>query len=408
MLLNGPSRRRAQEALREISRCFLVTPTARGTGLSLARGRAGLALVHHGLEQALPRKGHLPAAQAELAAAVDQLSRVVTIPSLFHGFVGVAWVAQVLGQSTSFDGDDACGPIDQALEAYVSQSPWKHSYDLYEGLVGVGTYALQRMPRASAQRILRDVVSRLGEIARPRPVGIAWWSDPRLTDPSARPSPPAPWNLGLAHGVPGVIAFLSRVVVSACAEATREQARRLLPPAVEWLLAQELPESFAGCFPDLIGPSRARRAARLSWCYGDLGIASSLLEAGRAMRRPAWESAGLRIALRAANRPEIDAGVIDMGLCHGSAGVAYIFHRLHVATREPKLASAASYWFERTLALRGSDGFAGVRSCTGRADGRLRWRADRTFLGGAGGVALALATAVTDSEPRWGAALLVS
>src|SRR5262245_54905738 len=80
----------------------------------------------------------------------------------------------------------------------------------------------------------------------------------------------------------------------------------------------------------------------------------------RPARVPAWERASLRIALRAAERPDATAGVIDAGLCHGAAGLAHIFHRLHRATGDVRLAGAARRWFARTLEMRHSRrGFGG-------------------------------------------------
>jgi hypothetical protein len=55
------------------------------------------------------------------------------------------------------------------------------------------------------------------------------------------PGPRGYYNLGLAHGVPGVIAFLGKVcaVGVAC-----DKARPLLDGAVHWLLEQEGPDGF--------------------------------------------------------------------------------------------------------------------------------------------------------------------
>jgi hypothetical protein len=53
-------------------------------------------------------------------------------------------------------------------------------------------------------------------------------------------------------------------------------------------------------------------------------------------------------------------------------------------------------------------GFAGFRAFVGRPDGTPVWRADPAFISGAGGVAVALIAATSDSEPIWDRALCLS
>src|SRR5262249_26014505 len=154
------------------------------------------------------------------------------------------------------------------------------------------------------------------------------------------------YNLGLAHGVPGVIALLGL----ACADGMDlRKVRPLLEGAVSWVLAQQHPHGF----PAWIRPEDTSRSpSRLAWCYGDPGVAAALLGAADCVQEPAWEHAALAIARRAWERPCDQAGVIDAGLCHGAAGLGHLFNRMYQATGEPWLADAARFWFARTLALR--------------------------------------------------------
>jgi lantibiotic modifying enzyme len=147
--------------------------------------------------------------------------------------------------------------------------------------------------------------------------------------------------------------------------------------------------------------------ARTAWCYGDPGIAAALLVAARAVRERAWEHEAIRVGLRAAARPAEEGGVQDACLCHGSAGLGHIFHRLYRATKDKRFARAARAWFARTLATRRERaGFAGfvpslpaARSGAGHTVG---------FLTGAAGIALALVAATTPLDPIWDRALLLS
>jgi len=345
-----------------------------------------------------PKAGHASAAQR----AIGRAARARTNhhgASLFNGFVGLAWVVEFLVGNPDTPADaDPNAWVDETIEPYLSAA--KGPYDLVSGLVGIGVYALERMPRPSGQRLVALVVKNLAETARRKSPGVAWWSDPKWGTSGAG------WNLGLAHGVPGVISFLGRVVGSKVDSLTTEKARRLLDSAVEWVLAQELSDEFEGSFAYRASPRKA--PAFLAWCYGDPGVAAALLVAAKGTASVSLEKAAMRVALRAAGRTFESSKISDPGLCHGAAGVAHIFHRMYMTTGEMFLADAARRWFDRALAMRGSRGFAGFSLQGKDKTGRKLWRVDPSFLTGGAGIALALASA-TGSEPLlWDRALLLS
>jgi hypothetical protein len=220
------------------------------------------------------------------------------------------------------------------------------------------------------------------------------------------------YNVGLAHGVPGVIALLGQVCATADKRlrVARAKARSLLDDAVVWLLAQQ-PADRTKSFPYWVGPRISATPTRLAWCYGDLGIAVALLRAARCVNERAWEREALMIARRAAERPAEQSGVRDCGLCHGAAGVGHIFNRLFQATGEASFAAAARFWFERTLEMRHPDqGIAGFAAFTPDPEhpDSHSWTAAPGILEGAAGIGLALLAATTPIEPKWDRMLMLS
>jgi hypothetical protein len=141
-------------------------------------------------------------------------------------------------------------------------------------------------------------------------------------------------------------------------------------------------------------------------------VAAALVSASRASGERAWLRAAVRIGLRAVARDPSTNGAADAGLCHGRAGLAHLFHRLYVGTGDARFRVAAYDWLDRTLALRdAAGGVAGYRGLHDRG-GKETWKRDVTFLGGTPGVAMAVASFLTDpDEPTWGSwdrALLLS
>jgi hypothetical protein len=175
--------------------------------------------------------------------------------------------------------------------------------------------------------------------------------------------------------------------------------------AVSWLLAHRLGGSFP--FPSLVVPGEPPRAATPAWCYGNPAVAAALLVAARASSEPDLEREALALAVEAAVRPLEGAATEDAGLCHGAAGIAHIYNRLHQATGDVRFREAALAWYLRVLELRGERGVGGYLYWHGPR-GTSHLQALPGLLMGAAGTALALLAAVDDVEPQWDRALLVS
>jgi hypothetical protein len=403
-LLQGALKDQAAESLRAILDDLPSPGPHPGVDPSLAGGTAGQALLHGYLAEPRRSQGHGAAAADCLRHATAALADIPADASLYGGLTGVGWaIAHLQGRLPGLSGEDDAAEIDETLLDHLGQAPRADEYDLVNGLVGFGVYALERLPRRAAVTALERVIDRLAGTAEYRPEGITWWTNPAWLPPEARARfPRGYYNLGLAHGVPGVIALLGQACAAGVAAA---RARPLLEGAVRWLLAHQGPEGF----PPWTGPDAADRPARLAWCYGDPGVAAALLGAARCTGEPAWEREALAMARRAARRPPGGSGVVDAGLCHGAAGLGHLFNRLFQAAGGPWLAEAARSWFGRTLEMRRPGRGVGGYEAWQRGDGGdPTWIADSGLLTGAVGIALALRAAATPVEPDWDRVLLVS
>jgi len=382
---------------------------------ALANGSAGLAILFDYLSEAQRGNREKQIARKFLDQAADAVATTRMSPSFFGGFTGVAWAVAHLERRCwpDRDGEDSNQLIDEALKLYLSQKPWEEDYDLIRGLVGYGVYAVERLPKRSAIDCLTLVVKRLSEIAKRTRAGVTWHTAPELLPKAGNEDLPLGYyNLGLAHGVPGVIAFLSQVCATDDKRLrdTCAKARQLLQGAVTWVLRQR-PADRSQSYPCFVGPGISPMPAHAGWFYGDLGIASALLTAARCVNEPAWEGQAVVIARRAAVRPAEQWEVVDCGLCCGAAGVGHLFNRLFQATGEARFSAAARFWFKRTLAERHqSKGIAGFVACSVGRSGpnEKRWIAAPGILHGAAGIALALLAATTSIEPEWDRILLLS
>ncbi len=377
--------------------------------IGLASGMAGRALSFH----YLGRARHDPALEAQgefwLNRAAEMLQEGVHDPSLYNGFTGLAWVFQHIHGHQE---EDALSDVDHGLLELLKHSPWTGDYDLVFGHVGFGVYALDRLPSDSGRTILERVLNHLEATKVQMPEGLTWHTAPVLLPPWQRENySEGYYNLGLAHGVPGVIALLGLIHHAGI---QRDRVLSLLEGAVKWLIAQHRPDGTGSCFGTAVSTDPEEggdtRPSRIAWCYGDLGLAVALLMAARSIQRGDWEVQALEIARHAALRPMETAGDRDGGFCHGAAGNAHLFNRLYQATGEAQFREAALRWFDRLFSHRVEGrGIAGFSAFHPSMPGDTRedpWVPKVGILEGVAGIALCLQAGLGGPTPDWDIPLL--
>jgi hypothetical protein len=385
-LLSGALQDQALQLAARLSGTLRPVAAAGHGDASLASGSAGLAVCS---AQFARTRGHQHAAEAALThleVAVDSVVAGTLTSSLYTGFTGIAWAVELVDRLLGAGRPDTTGEIDDVLARLLLRYPEHAPYDLVGGLTGLGVYALARWPCIGAVQCALGVVEQLARRARHDRDGVFW-----LTPLSARHhSGRDEVDLGVAHGIAGVIPFLARACRLGLAQ---HVVRPLLDGAVSWLLAHMVDTAAGPTVPYLVAEGIAPVPARSAWCHGDPGVAAVLLLAARDVAEPSWAAVATDLAVRSAVRPPYQAGVADAGICHGSAGLAHLFSRMYRMTGELVLADAARFWVERTLELCATS----VPAFGGPG-----------LLNGAAGVALAMEAASTTAEPAWDQMLLVS
>jgi lantibiotic modifying enzyme len=401
-LLSGALKDRALHLAGTLAGTLRPTPAVGHRNASLASGSAGLAVCSGQLARTRSDQQAADAALTHLEEAIDVLAIEPLTSSLYSGFTGIAWAVELVDGLLGSEDEDRNGDIDHALTRLLQRYPEDAPYDLIDGLTGLGVYALARWPRPRAAQCVLGVVEQLARRARHDRDGIYWWTPPSWRGPRRERYQPGGVDLGVAHGIAGVIPFLARVHRLGLAHQT---VRPLLDGAVRWLLAHMVDTASGPTVPYFVADGAEPGPARSAWCYGDPGVAATLLLAARDARESAWAAAATGLAVRAATRPPDQTGVVDAGLCHGSAGLAHLFNRMYQITAEPALADAARFWVERTLELCSAE--TPGRGVTPTEAARPAWKGPG-LLEGAAGVALAMEAAGTTVEPFWDQMLLVS
>jgi lantibiotic biosynthesis protein len=376
---------------------------------SLAGGSAGVAIFYHELAQRWPESDYAALRDRYWNSAIDTLAEAAFArPNLYSGFTGVGWATALLtlGEHTANGGDDdAHEDLEEALLECLRSIRDPADYDLINGPTGWGLYALERWPHPRAVQALELIVDFFDERAERTPDGIRWHTAPELLPEWQRErAPKGYFNLGLSHGMPGVWVLLAQTLV----RGIRPQAsEKLLEGSVRWGLAQRAPGPTGLSFPTTVTEESKVPGGRLSWCYGDLGVASALYLAGQVADRPEWTQEALTLARRLTMVRQEASRNADAGLCHGSAGVGHLFNRFHQETGEEEFAHAGAYWLDVALNMR-QDGIGPGRYAAWRQEPEPGWSAMPGLLEGSAGIGLAFLAATGDRDAGWDRFLSIS
>lgn len=413
-IFHGPSASRVHEVVQGIA--GLLADHGPNPFYYLSSGYGSAALFHGYLavcsDDPGRRLAHAAHAETCINQGIELLGQTQTRPwGLFCGAAGVGWTIDRLSRMGLLEwdpGEDPNEALDEGLMDHLAGAcePWRGRTELISGLAGMGIYLLERPAQATHEGIWRRVVDHVEALAEWHGETCTWFDPPDRIHPlQKKECPSGCYNLGLSHGIPGVMVFLARAH-----SAGHERAGRLARGSAQWLLATQAPNPDGSRFLSMLKkePS-AFPGSRVAWCYGDLGIALALAGTADALSDPGLAGAAVAIGDRILARSRATWLVKDHGLCHGTAGIAHLFNRLFQATGLQRYKEMAVELFEEVVAAwqPSAGGYPAFRSNLSQPGRGARLEPDPAgLLEGNLGVALALLAACHPVEPLWDGFLL--
>jgi lantibiotic biosynthesis protein len=400
---------------------------------SLAQGNAGLVVLWAYLDLCFPNRGWdlVGKTHLELAArGAEQNSMGGT--GMASGIAGLAFAAWQLSREgtrylrllTSLDDTMAHETIPIAARVRAGYGVPVGEFDAIAGLSGIGAYLLKRYREPAASVALANTVDALITMTTREGPLPAWHTPAQLLfDDEARKNyPHGNLNCGLAHGIPGVLAFLSlfRLADIRLPNISMECLDQAIVTAGDWLCANRMEDAWGMSWPSAIpleladggsgtlcpGDPRVAPggASRTAWCYGAPGIARAIWLAGQALDRSDYRDLATS-AMESVYRRPIAARMIDSPtFCHGVAGLLAITLRFAGETRMPLFVEQAEKLTEQILGSYQPESLLGFRN--------VEWSNNQTdqpgLLDGAAGVSLVLAAAATGTESTWDRAFLLA
>jgi lantibiotic biosynthesis protein len=307
------------------------------------------------------------------------------------------------------DVEDIYKNLDDNLIKIVPHLAQERALDLLGGVVSIGIYYYLRYDQNPKKysKVLSSIIDIIASEAMIIEDGVAWST---IIDTSTGQ---VGFNLGLAHGIPGILAFL-RLMFSLGISVRK--TKLLIHGAARFLLSQmHMSQNSESIFYDICNLKYEGESSRLSWCYGDLGISIIfiLLSKTKGLGLSSLKDTALNIlehTLKRTTRQK--AHVRDAGLCHGCFGIAHIYNRAFHLTGELFLKETAIHWYQEGLLMsnktRGEyEGFdLPFFGDSDSAEDTERY--NLSFQTGISGIGLALMAYIEKEEPTWDSLILLS
>ena len=347
-------------------------------------------------------KKYTQLAEQVLDKLLAQLGSNMAGFSYCNGYAGILYLFHFLQEKKfiNLDFSDFEEIAENYLITHARNCMQVNDYDYLHGSLGVALYFLKKNPN---HPFLNEFVEFIYQTAEKDTLNhtVKWKT------PYGWPERVYDYHLSLSHGMTSMVLFLCRLLKSESFCASKN-CLTMLEGCMNYILLQEIDHTqYGSFFPNKsLETNPAPTPSRVAWCFGDLGIAWALWQAGIAVENRQWQDKAIAIMEHATRRINREQTMLyDCGLCHGSAGVAMVFRRFYVETREKIFDDAWKHWIDFTLNFRRfDDGLAGFKTYELK-DG---WKNDMTLLTGIPGIGLAFLSFIRNDQQEWDELFLMS
>lgn len=284
---------------------------------------------------------------SHLSRSVESFNTSRQSFSFADGLTGMTWSLHHL-KNINFLSDDDTNIIDNDILVAIDRATLLDfrdgNYDLMYGHIG----------KSIAFREISGELEKMEQACRELDQKAIWEDDSCYWKDQDYPAE-CLVNMGLAHGMPGIVLFLLQTANSI--SSSRDWINKLLEGAANWIIKHQNIDMYAR-FPTSVKiTENVGHTSRLSWCYGDLGIAFMFMRLYHSTKSTKWKEQAI-ITMEILNERSIensgvsihkDTGLMDTGFCHGTTGISYLFNKLYQETGDPKILQKALLWLDLSL-----------------------------------------------------------
>lgn len=209
-------------------------------------------------------------------------------------------------------------------------------------------------------------------------------------------------NLGLAHGISGIVILLSKLKKMGYSTKYVEDNIR---DGMQLILSTKLENiQSVSLYPSAVLNDTPILDNGLAWCNGDLCIALACWHAWEATENYEYREAALEIIDFTCKMDPKNAYVTEFSICHGSAGISHILRKFYWETNNELYKNVSDYWINETLKIKLS-----TRGTTKNNKYIIpeNPKLELGMLSGLTGIGLTLISAITNKRSNWARYLLI-
>lgn len=244
-----------------------------------------------------------------------------------NGLTGICWLLRFLYKN----GYLACDDINQILE-YPERCLLSEMYrtdadtDYLHGTLGIANYfAISNSP--FSEEAVDLFLDKLWTKKITKQETYAWLTQTYVNYKSVG----FVHNLGLSHGMAGILAYLKNVLTNKNITKNKTRAEDLMNGLINFYLVNRNLFNTNSIFPKWIDPSNTNYYIenRPSWCYGDPGILNALYNS-IIICNPCQETIGLimdDLDLTSKKLLSMNSSVVyEVNFCHGTSGLMHMYN----------------------------------------------------------------------------------
>lgn len=406
--------------------------------LSLGQGYPSFVLFYNELHQQFPEKGWDMVTHdyiIRIKAAIERTK--ISDFSLYSGLAGICFAVFLASQQrTRYQ--NLLNQLDLLLIKSIEKFHLRAlkediergvpsavaDYDLIQGIVGIGVYYLHNLDQNAIHASFNDLIQILIKRTEPiqvKGIEVPGWYIPyegQFIEEDKQHYPEGNFNIGVAHGVPGILALLSLAMIKGIVlPGQREAILRI----ADWIRAKAVNIKGRLYWPERVAwndeihqINQIRFLQRMGWCYGKPGILRSLYLASLALH-----DTGLGEYVHLNYRHIFELNEDDWYLpspmfCHGLAGLYTITKHMARDFQDAQLWGQATKLKEKICHFYHPEhplGFRDVEPVRAKREERIPHECCRHksgFLEGAAGTALTLLDGLSPAKSHWEGPFLIS
>lgn len=305
--------------------------------------------------------------------------------------------------------NDYLSEIDEALYEEMLMLLKTKEYGCVNGAISIGIYFLYRniIYKDKFKCELENMVDLLYDISEKTYNGIAFVNIVEYGSYTEG------YNLGIAHGMPGLLLFLSKLY--SC-DIRKDKVYEMIIGLMNFLMSKKHSLNFHKTyFYNIITDDpQLGHDSRLAWCYGDLSVGYAIFKASilNGVKRLDITKEILDMLINTTKRKnKSENGIVDAGLCHGTSGIAHIYNRLYQQTGMLDFKESALFWYNETLNMsiyKNEYAGYGIPYYLSDSERKINQKYNLSYLTGISGVGLSLLSSIYSLDAFWDKYLLLS